>query len=198
MHGAVQFGTALRRSVTLLHYTLSILFSKNGVLHCGTPFLRSFANHKFIRAGHDNIKEGVEMKRVLILLAFVFCLPLWGCSGRSDATEPSKCRIVTEITIQVNHGSEPTLSRYSDSSKISKALNYLRRLDVWDPPDQDPAAAPGDRYRIAVYFSDGSAAYYDQIGLEYFREAAGPWKKIDPEHALRLPLLLAAVPSDTI
>lgn len=136
------------------------------------------------------------MKKLLILLLSIFCLSAAGCTGRLSPPEPPKCRVVTEVVIQVENTPEPGLCRYSDPQKMTKALNCLRRLDPWDLPDTDPETVSGSRYHITLHFSDGSAKVYDQIAYDYLRESGGPWLEINPEHALRLPLLLAAVPSD--
>lgn len=136
------------------------------------------------------------MKKILFLMLSIFCILFAGCADRPRPPEPPECRVVTEITIQVENVPQPGLCRYSNPRKMTKALNYLRRLDPWDLPDTDPETVPGARYHITLYFSDGSTKVYDQIAYDYLRESDGPWREIDPEYALRLPLLLAAVPSD--
>lgn len=136
------------------------------------------------------------MKKNLFLLLSIFCISFAGCAGRLSLPEPAECRVVTEITIQAESTPEPGLCRYSDPQKMTKALNYLRRLDPWDRPCLDLETVPGTRYHITLHFSDGSVKTYDQIAYDYLRVSGGPWLEIDPEHALRLSLLLAAVPSD--
>lgn len=138
------------------------------------------------------------MKRILILLALMFTVPFSGCSSRPRPPEPPKCRVVTQIQIWVENAAETGLCRYSDPHKLTKALNYLRSLDPWTAPDANPETVPGPRYRITLFFSDGSTKVYEQIAYAYLREAGSPWQEISSERALGLPLLLAAVASDTI
>lgn len=138
------------------------------------------------------------MKRLFMILLSICCVLTTGCCGPSKPAEPPKCRVVTEITIKVENAPEPGQCRYTDSHKMTKALNCLRRLDLWDCPDTDPESSPGARYRIMLTFSDGSTKYYDQVGHTYLRENGGPWQVISADHGLRIPLLLAAIPSDSI
>ena len=138
------------------------------------------------------------MKRSLFLLLSIICILSAGCTGPVRAAKPSKCRVVTEITVEVKNAPKPGLRRYSDPKKMTKALNYLRHLDPWDAPAADPEASDAPVYRITLQLSDGSEKIYEQIGLSYFKEPGSPWKEIPPEDGIRLPLLLAAVQSDTI
>lgn len=138
------------------------------------------------------------MKRTLLLLISIFSMISGGCTGRHSPAPPPECRVVTEVEIRVENTPEAGLCRYTDPRKMTKALNCLRRLDPWNLPESDPETAPGARYRVTLRFSDGSEKAYEQIGLDFFREPSGRWLEIAPEEALRLPLLLAAVPSDTI
>ncbi len=138
------------------------------------------------------------MKKKLLLLIIMLCFSASGCSGRSKPPEPPKCRVVTEITIQVENAPEPGLCRYTDPRKMTKALNYLRHLDPWDIPETEPGISEGPEYRITLRLSDGSEKVYEQIGLSYFREPGTDWREIPPADAIRLPLLLAAVQSDAI
>ena len=138
------------------------------------------------------------MKKVLFLLLSVFSITLSGCSSHLKPAEPPKCRVVTEITIQTENASTPDLRRYTDPQKMTKALNCLRRLDLWDHPVTDPEASTGTRYRILLTFSDGSAKHYEQIGHTHLRVNGGPWMLIPNDHGIRISLLLAAVPSDAI
>lgn len=138
------------------------------------------------------------MKRLFMILLSIYCVLTTGCSSLSGTATPPKVRVVSEITIQAENVPEPVLRRYTDPQKMAKALNCLRRLDPWDRPDTDPETVPGARYRIVLTFSDGSTKRYDQVGSAYLREDGGPWQVISADHGLRIPLLLAAIPSDSI
>lgn len=136
------------------------------------------------------------MKKLRFYILPIFILFLSGCTSIPMAAEPTACRVVTEITVSVENVPEPTLCRYTDPAKMTKALNCLRRLDPWDPAETDPEKEPGPHYRIHLRFSDGSAKHYDLVANSYLRENGGPWKQVSSEHALRFALLLAAVSSD--
>ena len=138
------------------------------------------------------------MKRFIIILILFITLGAAGCTTLPAFPEDVSCRVVTEVLIQVENVPEPGVCRYADPAKMIKALNCLRRLDPWELPDTDPAREPGPRYRISLGFSDGSVKYYELVGNSYLREDWGPWQVVSAQHALRFPLLLAAVPSDAI
>ena len=138
------------------------------------------------------------MKRVIITLILIYTLGIAGCTEIPGITKEAPCRVVTEILIHVEDAPEPGQCHYTDPAKMIKTLNCIRRLDPWDLPEADPEQAPGPRYRITLIFSDGSFKKCDLIGSSYYREGEGPWRIVSSHHALRFPLLLAAVPSDTI
>ena len=138
------------------------------------------------------------MRKYLRVIILLFCFVSTGCSRHQKPPEPPKCRVVTEIVIRADNVPVPGQNRYTDPQKMIKALNCLRRLDPWELPDSNPEEETGPRYRITLAFSDGSSKTYDLIGHIYFRENGGPWFVISAVHGLRIPLLLAAVPSDAI
>ena len=113
------------------------------------------------------------------------------------SSDPPLCRVVTAVTVCVENGAAFSEWRYTTQNKMAKVLTCLRLLDPWDPAETDPLDEPGARYRIELTFSDGSTKGYTQIGTAYLREDNGPWQIISARHAWRIPLLLAAVPSDT-
>ena len=138
------------------------------------------------------------MKKSLISLILMFSLAIGGCRSLSAVTDAPFCRVVTEITVQVENAPETGLCRYTTPNKMIKTLHCLRRLDPWDLADTDPELAPGPRYHFDLTLSDGSHKTYDLIGNSYLREGNGPWREVTASQALRIPLLLAAVPSDAI
>ena len=122
-----------------------------------------------------------------------FCLMLGG--SLPDTVRP--CRVVTEITVEWQEENTPQSRRYTDQGKMNKVLNCLRSLDpIPLAPGSAPEAAPSVQYEIRLLRSDGSAVRFTQQGLTNFRKDGGQWMRIDPEDAIRLPLVLAAIPGD--
>ena len=160
--------------------------------------MHSFPNHKFCVIGYDNCKEGVEMKKLILLLSVMFCLCCTGCATASAAPDAQLCRVDTEIIIEAENTADPGQCRYVDSHKMSKALTYLRHLDYWDQAKTPPDLASDVRYQIHLRFSDGTTASYEQVGYTHFKKQDGPWLSIASEQGIRLALILAAVPSDPI
>lgn len=118
---------------------------------------------------------------------------LFGC-GAPAASEPSFCRVVTEIDIVYKNSVQ---RRYSDPTKLVKTLNYFRNLELWDHLPHDPFQSGDSLYHVTLHFSDGSVKTYDQVSSHYLRINGGPWFEIPSEHGIRLALLLAAIPGDT-
>ena len=133
------------------------------------------------------------MKRLSILAISLLWTLAAGCAQVSDPP-----RVVTGVLIQVENTAEPGEILYTDPKKMTMALNYLRCLSLWDPPAENPEALPGPRYWITLRFSDGGFRTYEQIGTACIRSENGSWMVLPPERALRLPLLLAIVPTDSI
>ena len=128
------------------------------------------------------------LKWVISVLSF--CL-----LGANPQSQPPSCRVVRQITVQWTESGQQINRLYTIPEKMDKLLIYLRSLD---PVPQDAAseeiATPV--YRIVVSLSDGSVVCYTQQGLTNFRKGSDSWQVIDPEDAIRLPLILAAIPGD--
>jgi hypothetical protein len=71
-------------------------------------------------------------------------------------------------------------------------------METWNFAELDPLPQEAPRYSIDLHLSDGTLKTYEQVRYDSFKEDQMPWKKIGWEYALQLPLILAAVPSDTI
>lgn len=126
------------------------------------------------------------------VLSFLsFCLLLGG--SFPNQTSP---HVVTEISVQWMQDGTENHRVYIQPGKMNKLLLYLRSLDpVPKNEAPDPQAVP--EYQITLQLSDGTVVRYTQLGITNFRKEDGSWQVIDPEDAIRLPLILAAVPGDS-
>ena len=127
----------------------------------------------------------------LFLALTALCLTF---TGHQVFPRPQSCTVVTEISVTTQDPAGAYQQSYTDQYKMSQLLNHIRHLDR--KAQTEPEASTLPDYEISVIFSDGSTVHYVQKGLDYFQTGDGPWRKIDPEQGIRLPLLLAAIPAD--
>ena len=86
--------------------------------------------------------------------------------------------------------------QFFQESSIQHILGYLRYIDPYGIPREDPESVSGRNYYIRVIYSDGSHHLYHQRADRYLRIDDGEWKRIDPEKALYLSGLLGMMPSE--
>ncbi len=140
----------------------------------------------------------MKMREKRLLLAMIVCLllPLGGCSRRSVTDIRRPLRVVTQIDIVFENGPLFCRRHYSDNGKMTQVLNYLRRIDPYGTPQEDPDSAGGSLFQIRLTYSDGSHKLYQQRSDRFLRQDDGPWKIIDPRKAESLSLLLGRLDSD--
>ncbi len=138
------------------------------------------------------------MKKHLVKLLPAILLPvllLWGCH-LYQKPQPPKYQVVTSITVTYQNGKINTWRHYTNTAKIHKILNYLRRIDPYGTPEEDPEAAEGSDFHIILSNSDGSHTTYRQKADRFMQESGGKWKKIDPIKAEELSRILGKMQSD--
>ena len=141
---------------------------------------------------------GSDVNKHFIKLLTAIALPallLWGCH-MFQKTEPPKYQVVTSITVTYQNGKLNTWRHYNNTAKMHKILNYLRRIDPYGTPDEDPEPAPGSDFHIILSLSDGSHTVYRQKADRFMQESGGKWKKIDPFKAEELSRILGKMQSD--
>ena len=135
------------------------------------------------------------MKKTIAVL-LLFTLMLSGCS-RGNTAAPDKCRIVTGIHITFDNGPLHTERQYTASSKVRAILNYLRWLDPYGLPEEDPEAVSGSNFHITLQYSDGCEKHYLQKADRFLLEDGKPWRRIDPARAQTLSQILGKMESDS-
>ncbi len=139
---------------------------------------------------------GVFKKMSIIILSVVMLsVGLTGCR-RTQNPEPTSLRVVTEITVTYDYGSVHARRSYTHQEKMRHILNYLRQIDPYGEPAENPETADGSDYRITCHYSDGSQKCYRQKGDRYFQGADGIWRSIDPKKAMHLGFILGKMKSD--
>ena len=122
---------------------------------------------------------------ILILCTFS------GCTGRrGEETAPTTYRVVSTIRIIYRNGSVTEERRYGEQEKMQQILNYLRWIDPYGTPAEDPMAQEGEEFLVELHYSDGTTKNYHQRCDRYLRVGEEPWKKIDPERARELQRIL--------
>jgi len=142
---------------------------------------------------------GEEKQKLCPLLASLFVLAflLCGCSGgKSVLSSAPDCRVVTGISVQFESGPIRFQRTYNASEKMQQILNYLRVIDPYGPPEEDPETAAGSSFRIELSYSDGCSKTYLQKGDRFMKEEGQAWKRIDPKRARELSQILGQMEGD--
>ena len=134
--------------------------------------------------------------RVFLILFTAFFL-LSGCS-RLEASAPSVCRVVTGITVDFENRGLRANRNYTAAKKMQQVLNYLRIIDPYGSPEEDPENVEGSSFRITLSYSDGHQKVYLQKSDRFMKTDNGNWKKIDPDRALELGRILGRLESDPV
>jgi len=140
------------------------------------------------------LKGGIVVKKMIAILA-LFSLLLTGCN-RSNAAQPAQCRTVTGIHVTFDNGPLHTERQYTVSSKVRAVLNYLRWLDPYGLPEEDPETVAGSSFQITLQYSDGCEKHYVQKADRFLLEDGKPWRRIDPARAQTLSQILGKMASD--
>lgn len=136
-----------------------------------------------------------KCRKIIFMLATVVFF-FFGCTrGGEDPTVP---RLVTQIEVVYSHGEQLLRRQYTDPSKMSSVLNYIRLLDRGGPADTDPERVPGDACKITLRLSDGSSRVYHQRSDRFLSKDFHSWQRIDPEQGQQLLPLLEGLESDKV
>lgn len=134
-------------------------------------------------------------RKLLPVFISLFFL-LAGCCPVSPEQEGAAYRVVTQVEVTYENGSVQKQQTFFRESSIQHILGYLRYIDPYGIPREDPETVSGRDYYIRVIYSDGSYRLYHQRADRYLRIDGGKWKRIDPEKALYLSGLLGMMPSE--
>ena len=131
---------------------------------------------------------------------FIWILPmlllLSGCCRIFHQEEPVPYRVITQVQIRYQNGTLQSHRQFFQEEHIQNILGYLRYIDPYGTPKEDPEQADGRIFDIYVIYSDGSRRLYEQRADRYLRIDGGPWKLIDSQKALILSGLWSMMPGD--
>lgn len=123
-------------------------------------------------------------------------LLLSGCCRIFRQDDPRPYRVVTQVRIVYQHEAMEASRDFYREDNIQHILDYLRYIDPYGIPKEDPEQAQGRVFYITLMYSDGSTYLYEQRADQYLRINGGDWKRIDPQKALYLSGLLAMMTGD--
>lgn len=131
---------------------------------------------------------------------FVGILPLFlvltGCCRILWHKDRAPYRVVTQVRIVYRNDTLESSRDFYQEDTIRHILNYLRYIDPYGIPKEDPELVGGRTFHITLIYSNGAKRLYEQRADQYLRIDGGDWKRIDPNKALYLSGLLAMMASD--
>lgn len=136
------------------------------------------------------------LKKFRLGCVFLFLLFLSGCCRVPASGDPSPYRVITGVQVLYENGAMQTQKQFFAESSIRHILDYLRYIDPYGFPREDPEQVAGRDYHITLIYSDGSQLIYHQRADRFMRIDGGPWKRIDPQKALILSGLYGMMPSE--
>lgn len=136
------------------------------------------------------------LKKNCICSMFFLLLFLAGCCPILREKDRAPYRIITQVLVDYKNGALQTQQQFFQEDNIRQILGYLRYIDPYGTPKEDPEQADGRHFDITLVYSDGSQRLYQQRADRYIRIDGGPWKQIDPQKALILSGMLGMMPSD--
>ena len=130
------------------------------------------------------------MKKLALVLCVCMLVMLCGCHRAEPISTTPPGRVVVQIRVLYQNGNLQTYREYSSTEKMRAILNYLRWIDPYGTPKEDPEAVEGSLFRIEMVFSDDSRKVYLQKADRYMLVEGHGWKYIDPQNAMTLGTML--------
>ena len=146
---------------------------------------------------HPKFRGDHVRKRIICIFQAALCLLLSSCGCQEPAGQnPTALRLVTEVSVYYQNGPLFAQRHYRHEEKMRQVLNYLRTLDAYGTPEEDPEGSTGSEFQIYLYYSDGTRKRYRQKSDRFWQVEDGPWRMIDPKKAAELSQLLSITESD--
>ena len=134
--------------------------------------------------------------KIKMLTVTLCVLMLCGCRAHPSGDTQQALRLVTGITVHYENGPIRGSLQYEEDQKMQLILDYLRLINPYGQPAEDPETAGGTSFQIVLTYSDGSTKHYRQKADRYLKTDQGPWLCIPPQKALELSLLLGYLETD--
>ena len=121
-----------------------------------------------------------------------------GCCPVVRQTNHATYRVITQIDVLYKSGALENRRQIFQEVKMRPILDYLRYLDPYGTPQNNPENIDGTDIFITIFYSDGSQCTYQQRSDRYFRKNNEPWKRVDQAKAMELKMLLWMIPGDVM
>ncbi|MBE6958262.1 MAG: hypothetical protein E7447_03825 [Ruminococcaceae bacterium] len=131
----------------------------------------------------------------IIFLIFLLETLLTGCCPL-DNPDSVPYRVVTQVDVVYENGAMQLHRQYFQEENIRPILDYLRFVDPYGTPRENPEQLNDRKYEITLTYSDGSQFRYQQRADRFLRIGDGPWKCIDPRRALYLSGIVGMIPGE--
>lgn len=139
----------------------------------------------------------ISFRRSALLLCIIFLGAVLFTACTTDDFVPTAYRVVREIRVVYQNSGLYRSWHFYSNEKMEAILNCLRLLDPYGTPEDDPMLQTGSDLFITLVYSDNTTKVYHRRDDRFLQIGNGPWKRIDPDGALRLDALLATLVSDS-
>ena len=130
-----------------------------------------------------------------MVICFLFISFLFGGCHFQPKRNPQN-RVVTKITVAYHNGEFTSQREYTDNEITRQILNYLRYIDPYGKPDEDPETVSGHEYRIYLSMGENDTLLYRQKDDRFFMGPDGNWQKISLSRGQKLGWLLWKIRSE--
>ena len=131
-----------------------------------------------------------------LITCCILVLFLSGCCNPNRA-ESTPYRVISQIRVSYENGPLQAKRTFINSEKIQRIVGYLRYIDPYGTPDENPEKVSGSNFVITLDYSDGSHKTYHQRADRFMRVDNGPWKRVESQKAIELSRILGTLPSDS-
>lgn len=136
-------------------------------------------------------------KRYFKLVTYCMLVVLLpGCCNFNRA-EHTPYRVISQVRVFFENGPLEAHRTFIKPEKIQRIVGYLRYIDPYGAPTDNPEEAIGSNFLITIDYSDGSHKTYHQRADRFMRMGNGPWKRIDPQKAMELSRILGMLSGDS-
>lgn len=131
--------------------------------------------------------------KFILLLCILFLCALIPFGGSAAAPQN---RYIVQVRVILHKNEHQQTWNYRQPKKINSFLNYLRTTDPRGRVYSAQPVSDSHRYRITLYYSDGSQNDYHLQDYRYFCKNPDLWQRVSSAHAQLLYPLLQLLPSD--
>lgn len=138
----------------------------------------------------------MKLRYFKLVACCLLVLLLPGCCNFNRA-KPSSYRVISQVRVSYENGTLKAQRTFLKPEKIQMIVGYLRYVDPYGTPGENPEEVAGSNFIITIDYSDGSCKAYHQRADRFMRIGSDPWKRIDPQKAIELSRILGMLSGDS-